>query len=44
VLSLPNGTAVEEGDIDRICELIRFCIENGKNISQRLQNITDGPL
>jgi dTDP-4-amino-4,6-dideoxygalactose transaminase len=40
VMSLPNGTAVEADDIDRICELIRFCVENGENISQRLQGIT----
>src|SRR5690606_35808905 len=37
VLSLPNGTAVSLEDIDTICDLIKFCIEHGKDITARLK-------
>jgi len=33
VLQLPSGTAVGEEDISRICELIRFAVVNGAEIS-----------
>jgi dTDP-4-amino-4,6-dideoxygalactose transaminase len=36
VMSLPTGTAVGEIEIQQICDLIRFVIENGFEISQRL--------
>lgn len=36
VLSLPTGTAVGLDDIKQICEIIRFAIENGRQISERL--------
>lgn len=36
VLSLPNGSAVSTEDIKRICQLIRFVIENGNEIHGNL--------
>jgi len=36
VFSLPNGTSVDEEDIDHICELILFCFQNSAEIVQRL--------
>jgi dTDP-4-amino-4,6-dideoxygalactose transaminase len=36
VLSLPTGTSVDEGKIARICQIIRFAIAHGQQISQRL--------
>lgn len=36
VMSLPNGTAVGENEIQRICKLIQFVIDNGDDISRRL--------
>lgn len=36
VLSLPTGTSVDEEKIDRICQIIRFAIDHGQRISQRL--------
>lgn len=36
VLSLPNGTAVDHGAIDRICGLIRFAVANGAAITARV--------
>lgn len=36
VLSLPNGSAVATDDIHKICQLIRFTVENGRSISQKL--------
>jgi dTDP-4-amino-4,6-dideoxygalactose transaminase len=38
-LSLPNGTAVAEGDIRAICHIIRLAVTNGKAISRRLNNL-----
>jgi dTDP-4-amino-4,6-dideoxygalactose transaminase len=36
VLSLPTGTSVDEEKIDRLCQIIRFAIDHGQRISQRL--------
>jgi dTDP-4-amino-4,6-dideoxygalactose transaminase len=36
VMSLPNGMAVDENDIARICGIIRFALANGKEIRERL--------
>ena len=38
VLQLPSGTAVGEEDISRICELIRFAVVNGAEISALLES------
>lgn len=35
VMSLPNGTAVTPEDVRRICEIIRFMVGNGREISMR---------
>ena len=36
VMTLPTGTGVSEAEIDRICQIIRFAISNGPEISHRL--------
>ena len=36
VLLLPNGTSISENDIEIICELIKYMINNSKNIYERL--------
>jgi dTDP-4-amino-4,6-dideoxygalactose transaminase len=36
VLSLPTGTAIEAHDIDLICDLIRFVVEHGAEVSPRI--------
>jgi len=36
VISLPSGTAIGGKEIKRICEIIRFAVGNGANISNRL--------
>jgi dTDP-4-amino-4,6-dideoxygalactose transaminase len=36
VVSLPNGTAVSETDVTRICELIRFIVAHGSEIRKKL--------
>jgi len=36
VLSLPSGSAVTTNDIKKICQLIRFVVDNGVPISQKL--------
>jgi len=36
VLQLPTGTAVGEGEINQMCELIRFVFANGIEIRDRL--------
>jgi dTDP-4-amino-4,6-dideoxygalactose transaminase len=38
VMSLPNGTAVEENEIRRICDVIRFVVANAEEASARLQS------
>ena len=37
VLSLPTGTGVSPPQIEAICQLIRFAMENGSAIQERLQ-------
>jgi dTDP-4-amino-4,6-dideoxygalactose transaminase len=36
VMSLPNGTAIGEGDILKICQILRFVIDNGVLIKDAL--------
>jgi dTDP-4-amino-4,6-dideoxyglucose len=36
VLCLPTGTGVDEDQIARICQLFRFAVENGREISHKL--------
>jgi dTDP-4-amino-4,6-dideoxygalactose transaminase len=38
IMSLPNGTAVNEKVIDEICDVIKFVIARGEEISQRLES------
>ncbi len=38
VLSLPTGTAVDEGDIERIAGLIRFAVARGHDITRAMEN------
>jgi dTDP-4-amino-4,6-dideoxygalactose transaminase len=41
VFSLPTGTVVEEAEIDTICDLIRYVVENSSEVTARLrQNIS----
>jgi dTDP-4-amino-4,6-dideoxygalactose transaminase len=39
VMSLPTGTAVGLDDIKKICEIIRFVIDNGLEIQQKLSGV-----
>lgn len=39
VISLPTGTAVGPEEIARICHIIRFIIENGKDIKNKLEKL-----
>lgn len=36
VLSLPTGTAVNLGDVERICDIIRFAVAHGGDIAARI--------
>ncbi len=36
ILCLPTGTSIDRGEIVRICDLIRFVVENGLEITARL--------
>lgn len=38
IMSLPNGTAVNEEMIDEICDIIKFVVARGAEISQRLDS------
>ncbi len=38
VLSLPTGTAVSPADITTICEIIRLVVNNGREVSAKLQS------
>jgi len=38
VIQLPTGTAVGEQEVAEICDLIRFIVDNGKEISKRDNN------
>ena len=40
VLSLPSGTAVSSEDIDRICSIIHFIVENGLDISRQAKEFS----
>lgn len=40
VLSLPTGTAVGSQEIDSICQILQFAVENGKAISKRANDKT----
>jgi hypothetical protein len=33
---MPNGTAVTTGDIEKVCDLLRFAVENGDAIQKGL--------
>lgn len=39
VLSLPTGTGVEAQDVDLICDLIRFVVEHGAEVSQKMSTL-----
>lgn len=41
VLQLPNGTAINQAHIAKICNLIRFIITHGKEISKTVENISE---
>jgi dTDP-4-amino-4,6-dideoxygalactose transaminase len=36
VMTLPTGTDVGQRDIDRICDILRFAVTHGREISQRI--------
>lgn len=38
VLTLPTGTAVSEREIDQIADIIRFAVDHGTEITERLQH------
>lgn len=38
VFSLPTGTSVSPEEISRVCEIIRFAVSHGKDITLHLQN------
>jgi dTDP-4-amino-4,6-dideoxygalactose transaminase len=37
VMTLPTGTAIGPDDINKICEIIRLVINNGREVKERLQ-------
>ena len=37
VISLPTGTQIDEADVDLVCEIVKLTIENGEQISSRLE-------
>jgi dTDP-4-amino-4,6-dideoxygalactose transaminase len=39
VLSLPTGTAIEAQDVDLVCDLIRFVVEHGVELSQKISTM-----
>jgi dTDP-4-amino-4,6-dideoxygalactose transaminase len=39
VLSLPTGTAIDVQDVDVICDLIRFVVDHGVELSQKISAI-----
>lgn len=45
VMSLPTGTAVSTEDVSKICQIIRYAIQNGCEVSQKLVSrvYTDRP-
>jgi dTDP-4-amino-4,6-dideoxygalactose transaminase len=36
LMALPNGTSIRESDIESICNLIHFCLQNSVEIKSRL--------
>jgi dTDP-4-amino-4,6-dideoxygalactose transaminase len=40
VLSLPTGTQVTANDVSKICEILRSAVQNGKEISRRLEPLS----
>jgi dTDP-4-amino-4,6-dideoxygalactose transaminase len=40
ILCLPNGTAVKENDIDNICDIIKYIVSRGEEISQEMKYYT----
>lgn len=36
VMSLPNGTGISDEEVVRLCALIRFCCQHGREIARRL--------
>ena len=41
ILNLPTGTRVSDCDIDAVCALVRFSIENGQEIQDRMRATVD---
>ena len=39
VLSLPTGTAVHSDQISKVCEIVRFTLENGREIASLLGDL-----
>jgi dTDP-4-amino-4,6-dideoxygalactose transaminase len=37
VIQMPTGTSVNNVDIEKVCNVIRFIINNGKKISSRIE-------
>src|SRR5262249_10249243 len=35
VMSMPTGTGVDENDVAGVCALVKFAIQNGREITQR---------
>ena len=35
-MSLPNGTGISDEEVVRLCALIRFCCQHGREIARRL--------
>lgn len=44
VLSLPTGTAVETGEIGKVCQIIRFAVKRGAEIRRRLSRMQKRPV
>jgi dTDP-4-amino-4,6-dideoxygalactose transaminase len=40
VLCLPTSTAVKPEDIKKICQIIRFAVENGAEIKEKISAMT----
>lgn len=38
VIVLPTGTSIELGDVEKICDLIRIVVRNGREITKRMEN------
>lgn len=42
VLCLPTGTSIGKNELDTICEIIRFVVQNGKKVKSRIERSTKG--